>query len=620
MALIRIAESLHCHIPSVQKSARRWLSGDALDREAGERHLRSIVLQQARVKADYMDVNVDNFLTEASIGREGATEVMGHILDLIVKYGNGIPPCIDSSDPEILEWGLRRYCEELRGARHPLANSVTITRLDPLRMRAHFRFSIVGMLLEHAGEATGFTDIAGPEVYHETAREVFHKARAAGFAADEVYFDPTVGPLGADMVGYTRRTFDGVRMIREDAEMGGVHICLGLSNCSDGLPRRAAVNRAYLRVAMEYGVDAAICDATQISGDDLVDGRILKLIRQIAGGESMDTLTLLVDFTQAYPRSSAPARRQPVPDAFGEALARGDKAVYVLEVAPMEESLDQAVALAEAARDTAFHLAIADSPGSEVLPGPDALAVEVARIMGRQPVVTLSCKSADRSGLTQRLLSLYHLGVRNCLAVTGNQPVGGRPSFDLDSVSLLTCADALRRGLDFPSLMPRPAGALEGLRLGAAVSPFKYLEADLWGQYLKLWRKWKAGADYFVTMPGLDVRKFHELKLYMERAGMSGVPVLGTVPYMAATDLAAVSRVHPAGVVLTDDVRQKSSGKLLPKAEKARVRDLAFAELAEYQRHFAARQAGLLIDVLTRGLGYRGIYLAGVDDLDTASE
>ncbi|MFH1570029.1 MAG: methylenetetrahydrofolate reductase C-terminal domain-containing protein, partial [Gemmatimonadota bacterium] len=46
----------------------------------------------------------------------------------------------------------------------------------------------------------------------------------------------------------------------------------------------------------------------------------------------------------------------------------------------------------------------------------------------------------------------------------------------------------------------------------------------------------------------------------------------------------------------------------------------AFAELAEYQRHFAARQAGLLIDVLTRGLGYRGIYLAGVDDLDTASE
>ena len=46
MALIRIGEALHCHIPSVQDSARRWLCGDALDREAGQRHLVKLVRDQ----------------------------------------------------------------------------------------------------------------------------------------------------------------------------------------------------------------------------------------------------------------------------------------------------------------------------------------------------------------------------------------------------------------------------------------------------------------------------------------------------------------------------------------------------------------------------------------------
>ncbi len=70
MALIRIGETLHCHIPTVQASARRMLLGDALDREAGKRHLRRVVLDQAEAGADYMDINVDNFLVEEGIGPE----------------------------------------------------------------------------------------------------------------------------------------------------------------------------------------------------------------------------------------------------------------------------------------------------------------------------------------------------------------------------------------------------------------------------------------------------------------------------------------------------------------------------------------------------------------------
>ena len=200
MALIRIAESLHCHIPLVGDSARRWLCGDALDHESAERHFRRIVEDQAAAGAEYLDVNADDLFIEEGIGHEGARELLAHLLGVIVRYGKGIPPCIDSSDPEFLAWGLERYVRMSKDGPHPLLNSVTATRLDPLELRKHFQFSIVGMLLERAGESTGFTDIADAEVYYETAKFVFEKARAAGFAPEEIFFDPTVGPLGADMV------------------------------------------------------------------------------------------------------------------------------------------------------------------------------------------------------------------------------------------------------------------------------------------------------------------------------------------------------------------------------------------------------------------------------------
>ena len=422
------------------------------------------------------------------------------------------------------------------------------------------------------------------------------------------------------MVGYTRRTFEGIRQIRADTAMAGVHVCLGLSNCSDGLPRRAAINRAYLRVAMEYGADAAIVDVQRISGKDLVDGHLLRLIRQVVEGDPVEALNLLVDYAQGHPH--APARAQPAPlhDGFSAALADVQQPVYVLETVPNETSIDQILEMAAAARDTPFTLSITDTPGGNRAPGPDPLALEVGRIMERQPIVNLSCKSDDRNGLIQRALGLYHQGLRHFFAVTGDYPNGGRACFDLDAVTLLMTLDGLRRGLDYPDLQPRGGTALDGLRLGAAVTPFKYLEADLWGQYLKLWKKHRAGADYIITQLGFDVKKFHELKLYAQQANMAQVPLIGMVYFLTPQVLKILNRVHVAGVVIPEDLKKKYQGKLLPKKEREALRRLGFVELAAQQHGFAVRRAALLADILVRGLGYRGIDLGGVTSVDDALE
>ncbi|MBT6149343.1 MAG: dihydropteroate synthase, partial [Gemmatimonadetes bacterium] len=620
--MIRIAESLHCHIPGVRASAQRWLVGDDIDRLAGEKHLQHLVTSQVANGADFLDVNVDNFFTMEGIGYDGARQVLAHILDLIAEHGGGVPPCVDSSDPSMLEFGLRHYHEKLGGERTPLVNSVTVNRLEALEMRQDLRFAVVGMLLEKAGDdaATGFTDIADASVYHETAKQIFEAARAAGFEAGDVFFDPTVGPLGADMVGYTKRTFEGIKMIRDDADMAGSHVVLGLSNCSDGLPRRLAINRAYLRVAMEYGVDAAICDVGQISGKDLVDGKILKLIRKIATGESMDALTLLVDYAQSQRRAPKAASRQTeFDDPFGRALADPDgDPVFMLELAPAEGGLDEIFAIAEEVRDEDYIFTITDTPGGNRTPGPDTLAVEVARISGRQPIMNLSCKSDDRNALIRRALALYHQGLHHFFAISGDYTNGGRPVFDLDAVSLSLALDTLRRGLNFPDLMPRPGGALEHLQIGAAVSPFKYSEADTWGQYLKVWKKRKAGANYLITQLGYDVAKFQELKMWMTRAGIGDMPVFPMVYFLTPQFLKVLNKVHVAGAVIPDELKKKYQGKLGPKDELKALRGMNFSEVADFHRKQSVRRAALQCHILLDGLKFRGIDLAGITQLDDA--
>jgi len=140
--------------------------------------------------------------------------------------------------------------------------------------------------------------------------------------------------------------------------------------------------------------------------------------------------------------------------------------------------------------------------------GHDPLRVgTAARARGLVPNIHLTCVNQDRLNLRTRLEDLHALGIENVFAITGDYPKAGTseapPEFDLDSVQLVEMIDELRRnGLPF--------------FISVAVSPFKYTEADCAYQYLKLEKKIAAGADYAITQLGFDVRKFRELKRYLD--------------------------------------------------------------------------------------------------------
>ena len=128
-----------------------------------------------------------------------------------------------------------------------------------------------------------------------------------------------------------------------------------------------------------------------------------------------------------------------------------------------------------------------------------------ARARGLTPNIHLTCVNRDRMDVVRALEDLHALGIENVFALTGDYPKAAAssasPIFDLDSVQLIEMIQELRQA---------------GMRflIAAAVSPFKYTEADCAYQYLKLEKKIAAGADYVVTQLGYDARKFRELKRY----------------------------------------------------------------------------------------------------------
>jgi 5-methyltetrahydrofolate--homocysteine methyltransferase len=91
--------------------------------------------------------------------------------------------------------------------------------------------------------------------------EIFEQIRTAakeyGIAENRLLIDPIVHTLSTDELALT--TFAAcAKEIRARAK--DIHVVSGLSNISFGLPTRSLINHAFLTLAMQAGMNAAIMD------------------------------------------------------------------------------------------------------------------------------------------------------------------------------------------------------------------------------------------------------------------------------------------------------------------------------------------------------------------------
>jgi len=223
-------------------------------------------------------------------------------------------------------------------------------------------------------------------------------------------------------------------------------------------------------------------------------------------------------------------------------------------------------------------------------PGQDPLRVgTAARARGLTPNIHVTCVSKERQELRHFLQTIGGLGLENVFALTGDYPKGAPAVFDLDSVELVRLMNDLRQqGLPF--------------WIAVAVSPFKYTEPDCVYQYVKLEKKFSAGADYAITQLGFDVRKFRELRRYLSDHGIQK-PVLGNVYVLGLKAAEKMSKGEPPGCWVAPELVEKIRQEV--KAKDA-------GEAARLER--AARMVAIL-----RGLGYAGAYIGGTHKAEHVS-
>jgi 5-methyltetrahydrofolate--homocysteine methyltransferase len=155
------------------------------------------------------------------------------------------PICIDSSVIEALEAGLAVYEGKA------LVNSVTgeDERLEEiLPLVARHGAAVIGL----ANDETGIPET--PQQRLDIARKIVSAAGDHGIAPEDVVIDPLAMTVGAATDAVTI-TLETISLIREEL---GVNMCLGASNVSFGLPRRHALNAAFLPMAMAAGLTSAI--------------------------------------------------------------------------------------------------------------------------------------------------------------------------------------------------------------------------------------------------------------------------------------------------------------------------------------------------------------------------
>ena len=158
------------------------------------------------------------------------------------------PLSIDTANPKALRAALQVV------AKTPLVNSISgeRSRLEGvLPQAAEAGSPVVALALDDAGIPTT-TEARVAVIHHLVAA-----TRAAGIPDGRVYVDPLVMTISTNVqsASIAIATMRAVKAAYPD-----VHMTSGLSNVSFGLPARALVNRTYLTLAVEAGLDCAILD------------------------------------------------------------------------------------------------------------------------------------------------------------------------------------------------------------------------------------------------------------------------------------------------------------------------------------------------------------------------
>lgn len=209
--------------------------------------LRQMALSQVRNGAAVLDVNV-------GMGGVDEAALMGRAVCELATL-TPAPLCIDTSDPAVAEAALRIY------PGRALLNSIS---LEPERINkmlpiaAKYGAALILLSLDE----TGIPETV--EQRKELITKLYNTVSGYGYTEEDILIDGLAMAVSAEQ-DRARHSLETIRWVSETL---GAATVIGLSNISFGLPRRGYINAAFLAMAIERGLTAAIANP----GEDLLTG------------------------------------------------------------------------------------------------------------------------------------------------------------------------------------------------------------------------------------------------------------------------------------------------------------------------------------------------------------
>ncbi|HHV73258.1 MAG TPA: 5,10-methylenetetrahydrofolate reductase [Thermoanaerobacterium sp.] len=171
-------------------------------------------------------------------------------------------------------------------------------------------------------------------------------------------------------------------------------------------------------------------------------------------------------------------------------------------------------------------LNITDCPMANMRMSPIALAHLLQNHLNIETIFHLTCRDRNLIGLQAELLGAYALGVRNILALTGDDPKRGDVPqatgvYDVDSVGLVKIAKSLNDGFDYNG---NKLESSTNFCIGTTANP-----NDLRPESIeKLRTKIECGASFIQTQPVYDDEILYR---FLDAVEQFDIPVLvGVLP------------------------------------------------------------------------------------------
>jgi 5-methyltetrahydrofolate--homocysteine methyltransferase len=207
-----------------------------------EEVIRDLAKEQAKAGVDLLDVNAGT-----NPDREP-----GDLAWLVrtVQDAVEVPLCLDSANPIALTAALKQI------GRESMINSISGDRermKSILPIVKKHNCMVIAVALDESGIPKSVEDRLN------VVKRIFNATREAGISDEKMYVDPLIMTIAT----VTQAGLIALESMREiKRKYPRAHITCGLSNISFGLPRRSLINRTFLSLALEAGLDSAIVDPT----------------------------------------------------------------------------------------------------------------------------------------------------------------------------------------------------------------------------------------------------------------------------------------------------------------------------------------------------------------------